>query len=364
MPAPNSTAELHLRISPGIELFPGLQETPMAYVPRHRRYVRLNSISADIIFQLQRNGLDRGSSTKTALMSKLAGKAAHNPPIPAEELRQVLDQLEASGILCPEAEGDPDGKPARPNMIKLPIWRPNRNLMPAAVVRRCTEWSGAIRILAGLLIVAALAVIAATLLSRQAPQTTSGVSWFALALLVFTHILLHETAHGFVAGYYGVPVREFGIALLYWCVPVAYTDRTDCYRLRSFRSLGTIAAAGPVFDICATGATAAALLLGWMDATGAALLKCQLGITIANLNPLLPGDGYHMSESVLGTLNARRTAFAFLAHQFRRSEDPGRFSLLTRKQRVIYLIYAMASALYIPLIVMPTVLAIAFGRRP
>jgi len=362
IPDENIEADTRLRISPGVEVFVGLQERPMAYVPTARRYVSLSPVSAEVLLRLQQKGCERAASTKAALICMLGGEPQDHT-IPPKALPELLNQLERTGILSRPSHARALNGVSGRGLVRLPIWRPNRNLMPPAVERRCREWAGMIGYLAVATVMVSLVVTVATLFPGHHRPDTGRVLWGAVALLVVTHVLLHEAAHGFAAGYHGIPVREFGIALLYWFIPVAYTDRTDCYRLRNFRSLAGIAAAGPVFDVCAIGATATSVLLGWTDATGHTLLKCQIAIGLANLNPLLPGDGYRISEALLGTRDIRRTAFALLTHQVFRSGDPGRFAPLNGRQRLGCLIYAVASVLYLAFLLAVSTAAAAILSR-
>jgi putative peptide zinc metalloprotease protein len=135
------------------------------------------------------------------------------------------------------------------------------------------------------------------------------------------HAIIHELSHALVGSYYGVKIREFGIALLYYFLPVAYTDRTDAYRLRDFNSRAAIAMAGPMFDLYGAGISAAASCLtsGTAAVNFRLLMWMQVITFISNLNPLMPGDGYHVLEAWFGALNFRRRAFSLL---FRRLSWP------------------------------------------
>ncbi len=59
------------------------------------------------------------------------------------------------------------------------------------------------------------------------------VQWGWVAIIMILHLALHEIAHAIVTKAYGITIREAGIALLYYFIPVAYVDRTDTYRLKS-----------------------------------------------------------------------------------------------------------------------------------
>jgi len=335
------------QLATGIELLPTEHGVAMAYVPATRRYVRLSPVAAAFVAQLQRAHTDGIPSTEPGPASVLA--MGSSPALAPAQASTIVDALARVGILCP-----PDhvtgSTPGRWPVLRVPLWRPNRVLMPPAGIALCERLATRLGPLATSMTTIAIAAIGAAWW-RGETLGHSPTSWGALAALVALHVVLHEAAHGLTAGRYGVPIREFGVGLLYWCLPVAYTDRTDAYRLRNGHALAAIAAAGPIFDVAAMGVTATCVLAGWADATGRAMLTAQLAIALANLNPLLPGDAYHVAASLLGRLHARRDAFILLVHLVRHGRPPERLAQLTNRQRCGYAIYAAASALYIVVVV-------------
>ncbi|MGE3508720.1 MAG: site-2 protease family protein [Vicinamibacterales bacterium] len=338
------------QLAPGIELFAPTPGVIMAYIPTTRRYVRLSPVAADFVARLQRADAEPMPSADAALSARVAAVAV--PPL--------VPALTRVGILRPAGDVTRSVRGHWP-VLRLPLWRPNRVLLPPLGVALCDRYAASLLPLATLLIATALAAIGAVWW-RDGTPGHAPASWSALAGLTALHVVLHEAAHGLTAGRYGVPIREFGVGLLYWCLPVAYTDRTDAYRLPNARAHAAIAAAGPIFDIGAMGVTAACVLAGGAGATGRALLTAQLAIALANLNPLLPGDAYHLAVSLLGRLQARRDAFTLLIHLLRHGRAPARMAQLTRRQRCGYVVYAVASVLYVVAVVTLPALLLHFRR--
>jgi len=208
---------------------------------------------------------------------------------------------------------------------------------------------------------AALAAVAiaytASAVDNRACPASIPFGFFAIALVL--HMAAHEAAHALVTFYYGVKVRELGIELLYYFLPVGYTDRTDSYRLADFRSRAAIALAGPIFDLIAAGATAvAAALTAGAFSNEARLLSSQLQtlmvmqvmIAFADLNPLLPSDGYRALEAWFGHLNFQQRAFTLLFRRVTFRALPAHLRGLTARQQRRYLAFAVSSIAYVAIL--------------
>jgi putative peptide zinc metalloprotease protein len=197
-------------------------------------------------------------------------------------------------------------------------------------------------------LISILAVIAVVFFNAKAGASLDNPQWFAVTGLLTLHMVIHEISHVLASSYYGVRIRELGIGLLYLFVPVAYTDLTDGYRLQSSLQRACIALAGPAFDIAAAGLSA----LAGFSATGATsatlntLFYSQIFLFLANINPLLPSDGYHVVEVLTGHLNFRRRAFTLLLRRVMFRPLPLHLRNLTVKQEIFYCLYASVSVLF------------------
>jgi putative peptide zinc metalloprotease protein len=74
-------------------------------------------------------------------------------------------------------------------------------------------------------------------------------------------------------------------------------------------------------------------------------------ILLANLNPLLPTDGYHAIEALWGGLNFQRRAFSLLLRLATFRPLPPHLGSLGRGERRTHLVYAVMSLTYVALFV-------------
>jgi putative peptide zinc metalloprotease protein len=199
-----------------------------------------------------------------------------------------------------------------------------------------------------LLTIGAIVLIAAAGVSGLAlasqPFGLHSTHWiWAAAIILLVQIAVHEGSHALVCQYLGVPVREAGITLMLFVMPVAYVDRTDSYRVRSRWSRMLIALAGPLSDMVCAGASALVLLTtyGIPAEIAAQLIQMQTLLMIVNLNPLLPSDGYHALESAIGSVNLRSRSFGYLTHIVTRSDLPSHLRILRPVRRLGYLTFGL-----------------------
>jgi putative peptide zinc metalloprotease protein len=155
-----------------------------------------------------------------------------------------------------------------------------------------------------------------------------------------------------VCQYLRVPVREAGIGLMLYLMPVGYVDRTDAYRVRERRSRAFLSLAGPLNDQIWFGATAvvAVTVPGETGDLAYSLLFFQALLTVANLNPLTPSDGYHAVSAVAGQVNVRGQALAYLTHRLLRIPLTPLMVAASPRRRRFYLVYAIACAAFVALL--------------
>ncbi len=162
-----------------------------------------------------------------------------------------------------------------------------------------------------------LALASLALLIVAASQFPAGhlhVIWPAVIVVVLVEITAHEYAHATVCRTLGVRIREAGIMLWRWFLPVPYVDCTDIYRLPGKRPRVLVALAGPYVDLVAAGACSAAALetTGAVSASAFVLVLAMAAALARNLMPVLPTDGYHALQAVTGELNLRGRSWSHL----------------------------------------------------
>jgi putative peptide zinc metalloprotease protein len=184
------------------------------------------------------------------------------------------------------------------------------------------------------------------------PVNWRALPWGIVTAALVIHVVLHECSHALACSFSNVKIRDIGIAILYWFLPVAYIDRTDSYRLRQPWQRLSIPIAGPLFDACAAGFTAiiALSISGEAHATMEAISSLQALLFLINLNPLLPTDGFHALEALTGRSNTRRRAFRVLLSRLGVLPLPPHLRALTRLEQRVYAIYGFLAAAYIAIL--------------
>lgn len=162
------------------------------------------------------------------------------------------------------------------------------------------------------------------------------------------HLVCHEFSHAIVTRLHGGKVREVGVGLLYYVIPVAFVDLTDIYRLPK-RSRAIISLAGPLFDITAATITAIIFFTQQGDVKFIAyyILSSQLFIIIFNCNLLFPSDIYRAIESMSGEMNLRKHSFEYLRSILFNKEKASYLKNISSTKEIFYVSYAMIATLYI-----------------
>jgi putative peptide zinc metalloprotease protein len=347
-----------LRLAAGVEVLKGPDNIPLLYVEARDRYIRLSSSGAAIVNMIEA----QGNITAYSISAFLAGSCPEKRDEISGNVERFLDQLYQAGALEPTDElrataAQASNAPlvsdlfrgSRRFVLRFRLWRPNRPLAAKLIKSFRAHAPVTTRILfIGWLLLTAAAISYRFTHAAGLPNFRA-VAWPIFLGCIILHSVIHELCHALVSSYYGVKLREFGVGLLYYFIPVAYTDRTDAYRLQDFRSRALIALAGPAWDVSAAGMTTIAALFtsGRLNDTFHVLTLFQLVSCISNLNPLLPGDGYHALEAAFKELNFRRRAFTFFLYNLTGRELPPQLDHLTNRQRTFYLLYALIVAAYV-----------------
>lgn len=182
--------------------------------------------------------------------------------------------------------------------------------------------------------------------------------------MVLAMLSVHELGHVLVARMQNVNVPEVGI-MLYWFMPCAYTNLSGITFLKSkgkrmlclFAGILTnIFIAGVCLIIVALSASPATEFLAW-------LALANISLVFVNLQLFIKLDGYFIMQEFLGMNRLRETAFSELLLLLRGSRrisgERQKYSVRSYdieggaelRKTVLYL-YSVASALYIPILLM------------
>ena len=171
-----------------------------------------------------------------------------------------------------------------------------------------------------------------------------------------TILVIHELGHAVACKYFGGQVNEMGMMLIYF-QPAFYCNVNDAWTFPELRARLWVTAAGSWIQLLIAGVAA---VVWWAAAPGtlvsdvalAAVLFGGTTTIIANVNPLIPLDGYYALSDWLEVPNLRQRAFAHLSWWIRRHllgvdvpEPPA-----DDRERQLFLVYGVLAAAYISLI--------------
>jgi len=166
--------------------------------------------------------------------------------------------------------------------------------------------------------------------------------WIIPAALV--SLVVHEMAHAFTVKAFGREVHRAGIGW-YWFGPIAFVDTTDMW-LDGRRKRILVSCAGPAADLVLGGIAALAAVTvggrGIATALWVIAVPSYLAV-VANLNPLLEFDGYHVLSDALDRPNLRAEALTWFG-RLMRGPTPGR---QPRARERIDFAYSVGAILYI-----------------
>ncbi len=146
------------------------------------------------------------------------------------------------------------------------------------------------------------------------PAHITLANFAVLWLTSCTIIAIHELGHGFACKYFGGQVHEIGAMLIYF-QPAFFCNVNDAWTFPERRARLWVTAAGGWIQFVIAGIAA---VVWWAATPGTLVAEVALaavligGITtvVANLNPLLPLDGYYALSDVLEIPNLRQRALA------------------------------------------------------
>jgi putative peptide zinc metalloprotease protein len=141
-------------------------------------------------------------------------------------------------------------------------------------------------------------------------------------LTVMTVIVIHELGHGFTCKYFGGEVHEMGAMLIYF-QPAFYCNVNDAWTFPDKKARLWVTAAGSWIQMAVSGIAAVIWVTAqpgtviWQAALSAVLFGGAVTV-LANMNPLIPLDGYYALCDAMEMPNLRKRAFRYVGWLFRR----------------------------------------------
>lgn len=342
-----------LSLAEDVELLIGANDSPMLFEPESGTYFRLTPMSAKIV------RLFSGDKTGHEIASRLAEAYPEQSESIYRSIYEFTNDLRQAEVLNVPADEESWwkrlwGKIKKRPMLRLKLTGPVQGILePLGKALNKIPPALLIGVAAALAVSAVFLIVHAF---RVGPplefDPEAATAWWLLFLLVMGHMIGHEGSHALTTQYFGVPIRESGVGLLYYFIPVAYVDRTDTYRLKNKWKRVAVALAGPLADLILAGVSAVLIisLHGEWQRIFQGMMLFQLILFVNNLNPLLPTDGYHAAEAALGEINFRSRASTFLIRKLTGKPLPAHLRNIHGSRAVIYIVYPILTAAFVGLL--------------
>jgi putative peptide zinc metalloprotease protein len=337
-----SPADWFLHASPelrhDVEHLEGLDDRPLLFLPSSGKYLAVSPTAGRIAERFT------GETTGSSILLSMGIQPDHPT---ATRIAAMALELRQAGFLterrADESLADRTSHFAlREHLIRFPLVRNVDPLLEpiARLLRRVP----AVKLTWIWVVLAILGMITGAAALAQVRVDAVPAHLWVLLPIIALQIAIHETAHAVVCQYLRVPVREAGMGLMFYFMPVGYVDRTDAYRVRSRSGRVMIAMAGPLSDQLWFGAAGIVALTAPPEVAGIAvvLMIFQILLTIMNFNPLAPSDGYHAASAMAGLVNLRGNSLALLVHTVTRAPLPNHLQNLGSRDRRAMFAYGLA----------------------
>lgn len=340
-----------IQLAEGVELIYGANDQPLLFNIKSKKYIRISTLGVEVLDLLNR------SYSIDDIITHLAEKNDKNLQDVERVVFSFFYQLRQSGAInldpvqVGKLEKTFNGLYSRP-MLRLPLLKTTNKIIHPFSYLLSKFSRRFLAILAFLTIILASIPLYILIGIVKLEFVSTPLNLWLITLGIFIHYIFHESHHAIVLKRFGIDIREAGIGLMYYFIPIAYVDTTDSYRLKRKFDRAAVSLAGPVFDITGAGISSLFVLYGseTVSAHFQVIMIIQLMIFIANLNPLLPTDGFHAIEAASGELNLRRRAFEFFVAIATFSELPASLINISRSRKTFYFIYGLINVLYICII--------------
>jgi putative peptide zinc metalloprotease protein len=178
-------------------------------------------------------------------------------------------------------------------------------------------------------------------------------NYFLIIPWLIVHLTGHELLHALMCKHVGGKVKEAGVGLLYYFIPVAYVKTAETFKLSSGKR-AAIAVVGPVYDITMALITLVITVLSegtFFHYIAFHIMVFQFSLFIFNCNPLLPTDLFRTIESLSGQINVRGRSLKFLKGMVFKKTLPLYLRNISVKMKLFYFTYSILSVLYLSLLI-------------
>lgn len=187
----------------------------------------------------------------------------------------------------------------------------------------------------------------------------SEMSWghlFTLWVVVYATIAIHELGHGLTCKYYGGEVHEIGFLLLFF-QPCLYANVNDAWLFDKKWKQIMVTIAGGYIEFF----VGAIFTYIWFLTNANTFLNvisfqimtiCSVSTVMFNFNPLIKLDGYYLISDFLEAPNLKEESFKYLKYVVKKYifQMPVEKFYATNREKKIYLIYGIASFIWMTLL--------------
>jgi len=343
---------LTFRLSEGIEII-RVDGDNLLREPNEERIFRISDASARLLGRIGQSPVT-GDALVDFLSTSYTTERIKIESMVAGFLKQML----STQVVRADGGGEPEVvvKERRPRqaILKLGITRSldsllSPRLLPLPIMSR-RRWAATVTV------VSATALFWVVLTLHSYGKSGLGLHtgrWMyaGIVMWIMAHIAVHEFAHSATCKRVGGHIKEFGVGLLYYLIPVAYVEFSDSYRLSKNRR-AAIALAGPVTDLLLASVTSVVVWLGPQGLRTVAIhvLFYEMSIFFFNCNPLMPSDLYKVMENLMGVVGMRKRSFEYLRTLIFRRTLPAYLTGVSGFTKATYVLYASVSAAYLGII--------------
>jgi putative peptide zinc metalloprotease protein len=304
--------------------------------------------------------------------------------ITEQEIWNFLSRLHESGLLTSDAEGQGDELLRRMRKERSRRWASSiaqltaiqfRGVNPDRILTAVHDECRWLFSKAALAVALIIIIYAASLVvghfdefRARLPEISAFVdvrNWLWLIAAIASVKILHELGHALACKHFSGEVHELGVMLLAF-VPCLYCDVTDSWRLASKWQRIAVSAAGMLVELV----IAAVATIVWWHAKDGVLSLVALDVMVistvhtlaVNGNPLLRYDGYYILSDLVESPNLwqrSRDALHNIASRLvlgLRADDD---ALVPQRHRAWLAAYAIASKLYLAIVVVAIIWGLA-----
>nr|WP_305025140.1 site-2 protease family protein [Paenibacillus sp. JX-17] len=331
-------------MSPMVDIVVNDDREYFIFLKEQNRQFRVNEITAALLNSLRDNALELQE-----IILYLKNKYSHYNSINISSIQAVIEKFIEDGILVRENSSDsPMEENIRKKAVQPMLKYTLKTSLPFLKVKKTnnktTDRKGLTLIVACYFL---LSLFFCMYVLKDVPAMMFHLNFLRVIPFFMLVVIIHELSHIIACKRMGGQIKEIGVGLLYYFIPVAFVTYKDTYRLTK-AARARIAIAGPVSDI-----TILNVLLLIMETQPHLtrytfpLILVIISMQLFNMNVLLPSDLFRFLESLSGQYNIRRKSFTYLKNLLTKRTSEEKNPAVRKGHKIFYLAYSLFSVGYL-----------------